>query len=157
MELANYLQEKKILLYSQSQSKEALLKEMVQEICADGGVGDLQAIIAKVLEREKLRSTGFGRGLAVAHARIEGCQNLNMVVARPVKPIEWGAQDKQPVTFVVLVIGSDREEALYLQLLSDITKIWARKETQALLLSAKEPFELIQIISQAKLRMHPRE
>lgn len=154
MELAGFLQENRILLSPESKTKEALLKEMVLALYPERE--ELSAVVERVLEREQIKSTGFGKGLAVAHARIETLTDLELAVARPKEPVEWAAADGQPVVFIVLVLGPHEKDEKYLQILSEITKIWARKETQALLLSAQTPSEVIQIISQAKSRTHPR-
>ena len=96
------------------------------------------------------------QGLAVAHARVENCPHLKVVVARPSAPIDWDAADGQPVQFVLLVIGSHAQDALYLQILSEIIKIWAREATRALLLSAQSSEELARVIAETRVRSHPR-
>ena len=156
MELAKYLGQGGILLSPRAGNKEGLLAELVAAACAGESSWDAAAVLQKVREREAARSTGFGKGLAVAHARVENCPHLKVVVARPSAPIDWDAADGQPVQFVLLVIGSHAQDALYLQILSEIIKIWAREATRALLLSAQSSEELARVIAETRVRSHPR-
>lgn len=156
MELAKYVNENAVLLSPKGKSKEELLEEMVRAACAASAELNFADLLARVKERERVRSTGFGKGLAVAHARLERCPELKAVLARPTEPIEWDAADSLPVRFVVLVIGAESQEALYLQILSEITKVWARQATRALLLSAETADEVLRIILEARPRKHPR-
>lgn len=139
-----------------AENKEGLLAELVAAVCAGEADWDAAAVLQKVREREAARSTGFGKGLAVAHARVERCPQLKVAVARPKGPVDWASADGQPVRFAVLVVGSPAQDALYLQILSEIIKIWAREATRALLLSAQTPEELARIIAEARVRTHPR-
>lgn len=156
MELAKYLKESTVLLAPRGKTKEDLLGEMVEAACAEEAGWDAPSILSKALEREWARSTGFGKGLAVAHARVEKCRAIQVVVARPRSPVDWSAVDKQPVEFVVLVVGDESQEALYLQILSEISKIWARQASRALLLSVQNADDLIRLILEARTRTHPR-
>lgn len=157
MELARYLQKEAVFLNQQPESKEALLAELVAAVVQTSSFeSSFDVILERVLEREKIRSTGFGRGLAVAHARMDHFPQIGVAIARLAEPIDWEALDGQPVEFVVLVVGETTQEATYLQILSEVTKLWARKETRALLLSVKTKEALIQVIAEAKSRTHPR-
>ncbi len=156
MNLAQYLQTNAILLQTEAKEKNLLLAELVEKVAELSQYEATEKILAGVLEREKIRSTGFGKGLAVAHARMEPFPKICVVLARPSVPIEWGSLDGEPVEFVVLVVGPTVEEAKYLQVLSEVTKLWARKETRALLLSALTPEEVLRVILESKTRSHPR-
>ena len=154
MELAHYLNDQTVLLASQAQNKEALLKEMVQLACEEGVS---EAILKKVLEREAIKSTGFGQGLAVAHARVEKVTQFKVVLARPVQPLDWAAADQLPVQFVALVVGTVVQESLYLNVLAEISKLWSRKNVREALLSAQSVKELIQVILESGVRSHLRD
>lgn len=68
-------------------------------------------------EREKLGSTGFGAGVALPHARIDGLARIVIMIARLVQPIEFNAVDDMPVDIVVAILspagaGADHLKAL---------------------------------------------
>ncbi len=157
MELARYLQRESILLSPQAWSKKGLLTELVEGVArASGSSVSAREILEQVLKREEIRSTGFGKGLAVAHARMDVFPKMCAAVARPKGPVEWESLDGEPVQFVILVVGGTAQEAAYLQILSEITKLWARKESRTRLLVAKTEDEVMEIIAEAKVRTHRR-
>lgn len=156
MELANYLQNQTVLLHPKGTDKISLLKELVDSVCETAGYSEQNEVIRKVLEREKIKSTGFGKGLAVAHARMETFPKTGVGLIRPQQPVAWDALDGEPVSFILLFVGTATDDAVYLNVLSEITKLWARKEVRALLLSAQSAEEIIRIVAEAKTRTHPR-
>jgi len=74
-------------------------------------------VAVALAEREKLGSTGFGSGVALPHARIEGLPRIVIMIARLVQPIEFNAVDDMPVDLVVAILspvgaGADHLKAL---------------------------------------------
>src|SRR5688572_19997863 len=57
-------------------------------------------VLGKIQEREKLGSTGFGRGVAIPHARVPGVNRPMAAVLRPEAPVAFDAVDSQPVDIV---------------------------------------------------------
>ncbi|MEK6701614.1 MAG: PTS sugar transporter subunit IIA, partial [Planctomycetota bacterium] len=51
--------------------REAIIPELVDLVIASGGAdaASRDDLIARVLDRERILSTGFGRGVAVPHAK----------------------------------------------------------------------------------------
>jgi PTS system nitrogen regulatory IIA component len=65
---------------------------------------DAQTIFDALQSREALGSTGFGKGFALPHARLEGLPNRFALFARLSRPIEFAAIDGQPVDLVILLL-----------------------------------------------------
>ena len=58
---------------------------------------DAELVLELLDEREKLGSTGFGRGVAIPHARIPGIQRPVAALLRLNHAAEFGAADGLPV------------------------------------------------------------
>ena len=58
---------------------------------------DPETVIDGIEEREKLGSTGFGRGVAIPHARIDGLERPVAAFLRLEEPVEFAAADGMPV------------------------------------------------------------
>ncbi|SOB80461.1 PTS IIA-like nitrogen-regulatory protein PtsN [Sphingomonas guangdongensis] len=62
----------------------------------------------RLSEREKLGTTGYGNGIAVPHARIEGLTQVRGLFVRLPRPIDYAAVDELPVDlFFVLLSPTD--------------------------------------------------
>ncbi|OWK29140.1 PTS sugar transporter subunit IIA [Sphingomonas mucosissima] len=78
---------------------------------------DAGKVAGALADREKLGSTGFGGGVALPHARIEGLPRIVIMIARLAQPVEFQAVDDMPVDLVVAILspvgaGADHLKAL---------------------------------------------
>ncbi|ONF96476.1 PTS sugar transporter subunit IIA [Sphingomonas jeddahensis] len=78
---------------------------------------DANAVTTALADREKLGSTGFGSGVAIPHARVNGLSRIVVVVVRLAQAIEFQAIDDMPVDMVVAMLsppdaGADHLKAL---------------------------------------------
>lgn len=74
-------------------------------------------------EREKLGSTGFGRGVAIPHARIPGIQRPVAALLRLNHPAEFGAADGLPVDLVFGLLSPENSGAAHLHALAAISRM----------------------------------
>lgn len=78
---------------------------------------DAKQVVDRLAKREKLGSTGFGGGVAIPHARLDGIDQVHGAFLRLAKPIEFAAVDDQPVDLVLMLLspvdaGADHLKAL---------------------------------------------
>jgi len=66
---------------------------------------DAKHIVDRLLERERLGSTGFGGGIAIPHGKIEGLDRVVGLFARLTQPIDFAAIDDLPVDLVFLLLS----------------------------------------------------
>lgn len=64
-----------------------------------------RAIVDRLVERERLGSTGFGGGIAIPHGKIEGLDRVVGLFARLAQPIDFAAIDDLPVDLVFLLLS----------------------------------------------------
>ena len=88
MQLADFLDLDAIKTSLPGGNKRSLLQQLAnlagQRIDADPA-----AIIAALNEREQLGSTGFGQGVAIPHAKIEGLGQIYALFARLGEPVDY--------------------------------------------------------------------
>ena len=84
--------------------KRRALQKLAQR--AASATGYPEAAIASVLRaRERLGSTGIGRGVAVPHARLADLDHPFGLFARLDQPIDFAAVDDQPVDLIFLILA----------------------------------------------------
>ena len=103
--------------------------EVISEIAARENpslaLGD---ILASIVSREKMGSTGIGNGIAIPHGRIDGIDDILAVVVTSEEPIDFDAIDDRPVDiFFALLVPSEQTEE-HLQTLSSIAQKLSDKE-----------------------------
>jgi PTS system nitrogen regulatory IIA component len=104
MEIADFIAHDRIALDLRVRDKGQLLRELAKRAEPFGGGIPSDTILAALLSRETLGSTGLGKGFALPHARIEGLTRFVGLFARLARPIDYDAIDGAPVDLVFLLL-----------------------------------------------------
>jgi PTS system nitrogen regulatory IIA component len=105
-----------------AKSKKQALQELAQRAANLTGL-DARDIFDTLQQRERLGSTGLGRGIAVPHARMPGLKSIVSVFARLEEPIEFDALDEQPVDLIFLLLAPEHAGADHLKALARISRL----------------------------------
>ena len=90
-----------------SQDRDGVLRELVEALAASGAIPTamVDELVAAVIKREKEGSTGFGKGVAVPHAKHPKIKTMVGTLGRSPEGIDFSALDKQPVHIVFLLLS----------------------------------------------------
>ena len=125
-----------------SRTRDAALLVLVESLGSAPEVGDKERLLAALIERERIVSTGIGLGVAVPHAKISEVSDFVVAYGRSKDGIEWGAIDSRPVHHVVLIAGPPQRQHRYLQFLASVTLEMKRPELRLALEMADGPAAL---------------
>ena len=90
MKISDILSTNSIFTEVKANNKRQLLQELAIKM-ANMSQLDERLLSDAIMERENLGSTGYGRGTAFPHARIEGTKSVQAVFARLESPIDFDA------------------------------------------------------------------
>lgn len=96
--------------------------ERAAQLLAPASGLDEAALLAALMEREQLGTTGFGGGTAVPHGRIAGLDSFHGAILLLASPVDWGAVDALPVDLVVALVGPEDAGAEHLKLLAKVSR-----------------------------------
>ena len=116
-------------------SKPAILSELADRFAAVYGL-DRAAVVERIEEREKLGSTGFGRGVAIPHARIVGLNRPVAAFLRLEAPVAFDAADGMPVDLVFGLLSPEHAGAAHLHALAAISRMMRDERMHAALVQA---------------------
>jgi PTS system nitrogen regulatory IIA component len=128
MQLADFLDFESIKPNLPGGNKRSLLQQMTH-IAAQRLELPAADILASVLEREQLGSTGFGQGVAIPHGKIDGLNQIYGVFGRLAEPIDYKAIDGRPVDLVFLLLSPPNSGADHLKALATISRVVRRSAT----------------------------
>ena len=80
-------------------------------------------VLAGLNEREQLGSTGFGQGVAIPHAKIDGLEKVYGLFVRLGDPVDYKAIDGRPVDLVFLLLSPPDAGAEHLKALAAISRV----------------------------------
>lgn len=135
---AEYLFKPESVAIVSSASKSEILAKLAQVLARAWGL-DSEAILEKLEERETLGSTGFGRGVAIPHARIEGITRPIIAVLKPEKPVDFDAADGLPVDLVIGLLSPENCGATHLHALAAISRLVRDERTHDALTEMSDP------------------
>jgi PTS system nitrogen regulatory IIA component len=95
----------------------------VSRLFAAGWDLDPDLVLEQLEERERLGSTGFGRGVAIPHARIAGLNRPVAVLLKLSKPVDFAAADGMPVDLVFGLLSPENSAAAHLHALAAISRL----------------------------------
>jgi nitrogen PTS system EIIA component len=104
-------------------------------------------VLALLLEREQLQSTGIGDGVAIPHSALEHADAQAGALLLFPKGIDFDAIDSQPVHIVFGVVGPKRATGEHLRTLARISRLLRDEGTRKLLAnvdSSEAAYELIE-------------
>ena len=102
---------------------EEALAEMSAGLARAGAVRDAGDLARRLVERERLGSTGLGGGIAIPHCKVRDLADVVLAIGVSRAGIDFRAPDGVPVTLVFLVLSPSEAPALHLQALARISRI----------------------------------
>jgi len=126
----------------QAATKEEALKELVDVMETSPHVTDSKALLEKILEREKLISTGVGIGVALPHVKIPSVRDFVVAIGRSQRGLDFQSLDDKPVHIVVMIGANDSQSGEFLKLMAKIVLRLKDKEFRRRVLLAKTPEEI---------------
>ena len=108
-------------------SKKALLQHFAQVGEREYGL-NAHEIAERLTERERLGSTGFGKGVAIPHGKIDGLKGIVAMFARMDPPIDFEAIDDAPVDLVFCLLSPPDAGAEHLKALAQVSR-WLRDQS----------------------------
>ncbi len=106
-----------------SQSKKRVLEQAAHLLArSDGELGD--GVFERLLERERLGSTGLAGGVALPHARMPGIDRTRGAFLRLHQPVDFDSADGQPVDLVFALLVPEDATDEHLQLLTQLARLF---------------------------------
>lgn len=153
MKLINYLKPEYIAIGLTSESKDDLLDAMVDLAARNPLVQDKEKVSQAIQERERIMSTGVGKGFAIPHGKTDAVGDIVIAFATMADPIDYDAMDNEPVRLVLLLISRDSDVGTRLKLLSRASKVMNSDAARERLAQAKSAEEVMDIFAAEEERI----
>jgi fructose PTS system EIIBC or EIIC component len=145
MKISDILTEDVIEVRLEAKDKTEAINKMVDLANRSGKITDLEKVRTIVFEREKLVSTGVGKGFAIPHGKSDDITDIVAAFAVLTEPVDFDSIDSEKVVFIFLLVGKDSMLNMHIKLLSRISRLMNKDEFRDSLLKAQSKTELLQI------------
>jgi len=109
-----------------SKTKHAAILEVIDTCTIFSSLPDLERFKRAVFRREHIETTGIGHGVAIAHGKILGLDDVYVALGISKEGIAYDSIDGKPIHLLFVIASSPRTQLLYLKKLSKILQC-ARK------------------------------
>ncbi|GAB4372819.1 MAG: PTS sugar transporter subunit IIA [Calditrichia bacterium] len=146
MKLIDVLKPEYIKIPLQGNSKEAVIKELIQILTEQGQCDDPEKVFTAVMDREKIMTTGVGKGVAIPHCKKELCRNFAIAFGIHPQGIDFQSIDNQPAHIFFLLVGPESNPGMHIRLLSRISRLISKNSLRDDLLRCSNAQECYQLL-----------
>jgi PTS system nitrogen regulatory IIA component len=128
--------------YAAASKKRAL--EQISALITHGETELTQSqVFDSLISRERLGSTGLGRGVAIPHARVKNSERTIAALIKLEDGIDFDAIDGQPVDLLFALLVPEHATEEHLQLLAQLAEMFSDSELVRDLRAADDPSALL--------------
>jgi nitrogen PTS system EIIA component len=146
MQIAELLNPQAVVPVLHATSKKQALQELARLAAPETGLAE-RAIFEVLLERERLGTTGVGRGIAIPHGKLAGLDRIHGLFARLESPIDFDSIDDQDVDLVFLLLAPETAGADHLKALARVSRLLRDNAVCDKLRAAKDARDLYALLT----------
>ncbi|MCF7928926.1 MAG: PTS sugar transporter subunit IIA [Spirochaetales bacterium] len=138
-----------VILELESTDKYEAISELINKAPVFQSLTDVKQFEASVIAREQKQSTGLGHGVAIAHGKIEGLEELKIALGVSHEGIDYSSYDRKPVHLLFVIANSPEQQREYLAVLSSLVRMVRDRDFRKELLNAGCEGDIEQKLSQS--------
>ena len=112
------------------------------------------AVFDSLFAREKLGSTGLGRGVAIPHGRIKGLAEASGAFLRLATPVPFDSPDGEPVSLLFVLLVPEQATEQHLQILSELAECFSERSCRTALGTADSADAILRIFANDEVVHH---
>ncbi len=147
MLISDLLSPEKIHCDIHCSSKKRLLELISEELARNNEANSQREIFESLCARERLGSTGLGKGVAIPHGRIKGIDHVEVSFIRLNKPLPFDSVDGEPVDLLFALAVPETCGEDHLKLLAQVAELFGDPELLEELRAAESQGELLKLLS----------
>ena len=128
--------------------KQSILEQLSEAFARSWGL-DSGEVLEHLEERERLGSTGFGRGVAIPHARFPGLSRPVAALLKLRHPADFASADGLPVDLVIGLLSPENSGATHLHALAAISRLMRDERVHDALSDAPDAEALYGLLTNA--------
>ena len=149
VKITDYITEDLIDLDLKSKNRESILVELSKLLERSKNILVEDNDIYKALvDREKLGSTGIGKGVAIPHAKTESAKELTVAFGISRKGIDFNSMDDEEVHIFFVFASPNKDSQIYLKVLARISRLIREENFRQNLMDCKTAKEVISCIAE---------
>lgn len=148
MKLAEYLCESGVSMNFQGTSKSDIIRNLVELLTQTVSLSNPDEIIGMLEERERLKTTGIGSGIAIPHCKSTEVNKVHIVIGISKEGIDFESLDKQPAHLFFLLVAPEKGGSEHLKASAKIVRFFREEAVREQILQLTTSKEVLDYIDQ---------
>ncbi len=151
MKLGDFFSKEAVIPELKATDRNGVIRELVAALESAGALepDQVEQVAKAVIQRENQGSTGFGKGVAVPHAKHAGVKRMIATIGRTGTGVDFAALDRAPVYIVMLLLSPPGSPDGHLAAMESIFKHLQRDNFRRFLRQSETTQEIAELIEEA--------
>lgn len=154
MEICEVLSQDRVIIELKNKNKIKVIKEILEVATTSGKIRDEEKLLGSILEREELKTTGVGFGLAIAHAKTDVVEGVVLSLGISKDGVSYDSLDGKPAHIIFLLTASKDKNTEYLSVLAKIARIFMEEDFREAVKHAGSSADVMTLIRQREERQY---
>jgi nitrogen PTS system EIIA component len=148
MRIMDILPKGSIIPDLKGKTKKQVLDELIDALLREKPELDRERLMAVLLERERLGSTGIGDGIAIPHGKLKDLDRLVLSFGKSDAGVDFESMDGKPVHILFLLVAPENCTGIHLRALARIARLLKNTLVRKRLVSVSTQDEIYAVIQQ---------
>lgn len=128
MDISRLLIPDRVICLSNISSKKRLLEKLSQLLGIGAAGLDTADIFNRLIERERLGSTGLGHGVALPHGRVNNIEQALGAFIKLDRGVDFDSIDRQPADLIFALLVPEQHTEEHLQILASLAGMFSNPD-----------------------------
>lgn len=147
MKIEDLIVQERVSCNNEATSKKKVLEALSQLLATDLDDVSAEEIFDSLINRERLGSTGLGKGVALPHARLAGREKATGAFIKLQTPVDFDALDNQPTDLLFSLLVPDHFTDEHLDILAELAKVFSNESFCQALRESDSEEKLFKLLS----------
>lgn len=132
----------------ESDTKEGVIRELIDILDRAGLLSDRAEAERVVLEREDVMSTGMEHGLAIPHGKTDTVDRLLVSMGLKPEGMDFDCMDGEPARILLLTLSPASSTGPHVRFMAEVSRLMSSGEVREQVLSAQTPEDIVEVLTQ---------
>ena len=146
MKLSKFCDETLVTFNLKAATKDEVIEELVDLVSTSNMVKDHDELLADIIERENLVTTGVGYGVAFPHAKTKATKGIVIAFGRSSTGVSFDAMDHKPVYLFFLIAAPEDAIGAHLNVMARLSYLMKSEQNRETLMKAVSPGDVMALM-----------
>lgn len=142
MKISSLLSPTQMACQLEATDKHDAIEKLILLISKNPHIQQLDKVRESIMERERVMSTGVGKGFAIPHGKTNGVSDIVAGFAVLKTPIDFESMDNEPVSLLFVLVAKESMVNMHIKLLSRISRLMNKDDFRQRLIHAQSEQEI---------------